>query len=122
MPVFENYPEEAQQLELEILRKGVVLDIDWDDEAAVAQLAREALAYHPTESGSNPWPRDPAARARIEMFGLVQLMLKVMAESASEDIHTHGGPTWKALGRALWRESGQGDGRSSEDGENSESA
>ena len=29
-------------------------------------------------------------------------MLRVMKESADDGIITHGGPVWKALGRALW--------------------
>jgi excinuclease ABC subunit A len=43
-------------------------------------------------------------RARLELFGLAQLMLTVMRESADENIDTHGGPAWKAFARALWSE------------------
>lgn len=107
---FEHYDAEARELEDAIVRRGIVLGIDWNDDVQVRQLARAALdcridPAHPECGGT-----DPQSRARIELFGLAQLMLKVMTESASEEgIHTHGGPTWKAFGRALWRESGLGD-------------
>jgi len=104
MAGFENYAEEARRIEREIERHGAMLGIDWQDEAAVRTLAREALACHP---GVEPCISDtPEKRAKIELFGLAQLMLTVMTESAAEDIETHGGPAWKAFARALWRESG----------------
>ena len=105
---FEHYDAEARELEDAIVRRGIVLGIDWNDEMQVRLLARAALdcridPEHPECQGV-----DPQSRARIELFGLAQLMLKVMTESASEEgIHTHGGATWKAFGRALWLESGQ---------------
>lgn len=104
MPIFEHYGEEARRIESEIARHGIALDIDWEDEVAVRALAREALSYHPDDDAKVS--RDDTAlwRAKLELFGLAQLMLKVMAESAEENIETHGGPVWKALGRALWLE------------------
>lgn len=103
MPSFENYAEEARQIEEQIVRHGIALGIDWDDEASVRALAREALAFH---HAGTPVTVDtsPLGRAKTELFGLAQLMLTVMAESADDDIETHGGPVWKAFGRALWRE------------------
>lgn len=101
MSVFENYGEETRQLELEIVRKGIVLGIDWNDTAAVDALAREALDFKP---GAHPLEaKDPRQRARYELFFLADLMLKVMAESAQEQIFSHGGTAWKAFGGALWR-------------------
>ncbi len=102
MSGFENYSREAQQIEHEIERKGAILGIDWDDAAQVRELAREALdcklgAEH-CQIG------DPRDRTRIEFFGLAQLMLTVMKESADQDMHTHGGAAWKAFARALWAE------------------
>ena len=101
MSGFENYGNEASQLEREIERKGIALGIDWNDVATVDALAREALAYRP---GLRPIDYgDPQEIARVELYGLADLMLKVMTESAQEKIHTHGGAVWKALGGALWR-------------------
>jgi hypothetical protein len=103
MPAFENYGEEARRIEQEIARHAVMLGLDWNDEIAVHALAREALAFH---AGSSDLPlTHPENRAKLELFGLAQLMLKVMTESAGENIETHGGPAWKAFGRALWQES-----------------
>lgn len=100
MPVFENYSREAAEIEREIVRHGLVLGIDWNDETQVRALAREALATHDADHA----PDDPRRMAKLELFGLAQLMLTVMRQSADEGMHTHGGPAWKALARALWQE------------------
>ena len=102
MSGFENYSREAAQIEHEIERKGVVLGIDWNDAAQVRALAREALDCKLGQD--NCEPDDPLDRARIELFGLAQLMLTVMKESANNDMHTHGGAAWKAFAHALWAE------------------
>lgn len=101
MSGFENYARQAEALEREIIRKGIALGIDWGDAQAVRLLAREAFAHKEAIAVA---PGDAAGLARMELFGLISLMLQVMAESAGEGIETHGGPTWKALARALWAE------------------
>jgi len=104
MPGFENYGREAEDIEREIVRRGLVLGIDWEDAAQVRTLAREALAArHVADT-----PEDLHARAKLELFGLAQLMLTVMRQSADDGMHTHGGAAWKALARALWQEAGAG--------------
>jgi len=105
MPNFEHYAEEARRIEQEIVRLGIALGIDWGDEVAVRALARRALAYRPDEPDNTLDALE--RRTRLELFGLAQLMLNVMAQSAEEGMETHGGPVWKAFGRALWLESGQ---------------
>jgi hypothetical protein len=102
MSGFENYPREAQQIEHEIETKGVILGIDWNNTVQVRELARQALDCKPAETDSVP--DEPLERARLELFGLAQLMLTVMKESAEQDLDTHGGPAWKAFARALWAE------------------
>jgi hypothetical protein len=105
MPNFEHYAEEARRIEQEIVRLGIALGIDWGDEVAVRALARRALAYRPDAPDNTLDALE--RRTRLELFGLAQLMLNVMAQSAEEGMETHGGPVWKAFGRALWLESGQ---------------
>ena len=105
MPNFEHYGEEARRIETEIARMGIALGIDWDDEPAVRALAREALASRADDLDHVADARE--RRTRFELFGLAQLMLSVMTQSAEEGMETHGGPVWKAFGRALWLESGQ---------------
>jgi hypothetical protein len=100
MSGFENFSAQASQIELEIERKGIALGIDWTDPLEVANLARQAIACRPDELAKNF--DDPQTRARYELFGLAQLMLQVMRESAQEHVLTHGGSTWKIFGRALW--------------------
>jgi hypothetical protein len=105
MSGFEDFARQAQELEREILRRGLVLGIAWDDEAQVRKLAREAIECHMDPEHPECSSSDPRTRARIELFGLAQLMLTVMTESAEQGIHTDGGPVWKAFGRALYEES-----------------
>ncbi len=102
MSGFENYSEEARQIELELERKGIALGIDWDDAVAVEALARDALDFKPSTHRINS--NDLQERVRFEIFGLAELMLKVMAESANDQVITHGGRVWKVFGRALWRQ------------------
>lgn len=106
MPGFENYRGDAEAIEREIVRMGLVLGIDWSDVGAVRQLAREALSVHRAEAARDGTTRDARAAAKLELFALAQLMMTVMRQSADEGLHTHGGPAWKALARALWQESG----------------
>lgn len=101
MPEFENYIREAAEIEREIARKGIVLGIDWENDAQVRELAREALGYQGTQKRR---AGDATALAKFELFGLAQLMLTIMRHSAEEGMLTHGGPAWKALARALWQE------------------
>lgn len=102
MSGFENYTQQAADVEREIIRKGIALGIDWDDPIVVRLLAREALACTPSMLKGDH--ADPQQRIRHELFGLAHLMLQVMAESASEGQTTHGGPVWKTFARALWAE------------------
>ncbi len=102
MSGFENFGAEASRLELELVRKGIALGIDWDDATTVRQLAREAFDCHPGKTAYDL--HDPQHAARVELFGIAQLMLVVMRESAEQNIHTHGGPVWKTFARALWAE------------------
>ena len=104
MTGFENYTGEAAQIELEMVRKGIALGIDWADEAQLRALAREALTHGLEQIGLASRSDDFSGRAKADFFGLAQLMLKVMQDSANEGFLTHGGPAWKAFGKALWTE------------------
>lgn len=102
MSGFENYTSEALQIEHEIATKGVILGIDWNNAVQVRELARQALDC---KLGMIDCDLDePLDRARFELFGLAQLMLTVMKESANQDLDTHGGAAWKSFARALWAE------------------
>ena len=104
MSGFEHFARDAFELEREILKRGILLDLDWDNRPGLRKLAREALeggADHTQALLADP---DPRLRARGELFALGVLMLRVMEESADTGVHTHGGPAWKAFGRALIEE------------------
>lgn len=105
MAGFENYDEATREIELEIERMGVALDIDWTDDAQVRALAREALEHssdYVRRAAADP--EDQRLGAKVTLFGLANLMLRTMEESAGVGIESHGGPVWKAFGRALWAE------------------
>ena len=105
MAGFENYVEEAKEIELEIERKGIVLGIDWTNDVQVRALAKEALDQSAAEirlAASSPI--DHKLMAKVDLFGLAAIMLKTMEECAGVGFECHGGPAWKAFGRALWTE------------------
>ncbi|GAB2181368.1 hypothetical protein DLREEDagrD3_15910 [Denitratisoma sp. agr-D3] len=104
MPTFQNFSAETARLETEIARKGVIIGIDWDNPQQVRDLARQALACTGDKIGADCDPQSPEGRAKIELFGLAQLMLKVMAGSADEGLLSHGGQVWKTFAKALWAE------------------
>ena len=106
MSGFEHFSTEAEQLEREIFRMGLALGIDWEDAQQVRSLAREALACGEKGigAGSSIDGNEFQRKIKLELFGLAQLMLTVMRQSAEEGFHTHGGPVWKVFGRALWQE------------------
>jgi hypothetical protein len=102
---FENYAENAKEIELEIVRKGIVLGIDWTDDAQVRALAREALNHAADDiklAGASPV--DYRLMAKVDLFGLAAIMLRTMEESAGAGIESHGGVAWKAFAKALWAE------------------
>ncbi|MBL8436707.1 MAG: hypothetical protein JNM61_00770 [Zoogloeaceae bacterium] len=100
----EFFARDAEDLEHEIAKLGVALNLDWSDAAALRALAREALvggAAHVQDLLRSP---DSTLRAKGEFFAIAVMMLRVMEESAEEGFLTHGGPCWKAFGRALYQE------------------
>ncbi len=105
MSGFENYATNAKEIELQIERKGVVLGIDWRNDAQVRNLAREALDPKAKDIHiSTAGPVDHMLMAKLDLFGLAALMLRTMEESASVGIESHGGVAWKSFAKALWAE------------------
>ena len=97
--------QSAAEIETQIVRMGIALGINWEDEAQVRALAREAL-HHSKEALAefSQHHDDYQLKAKIELFGLAALMMGIMTDSAEENIHTHGGVAWKAFSRALMHE------------------
>lgn len=100
---FVNFTQDSAEIEAEIVRKGIALGIDWSDKAAVRALADEAVNHLAEETRvSASAPVDYQKMAKIDLFGLAGVMLKMMKESAGQGIESHGGPAWKAFAAALW--------------------
>ncbi len=105
MSGFENYARETAEIESEIVRKGIALGIDWDNEAEVRALAREAFDHLADDVKiAAADPTDYRLQAKVDLFGLAGIMLATMAKSAGQGFESHGGPVWKAFARALWAE------------------
>ncbi len=96
----------ASEIETQIVRHGIALGINWDDEVQVQGIAREAL-HHSREALAqfSQHHDDYKLKAKIELFGLAALMMQIMSDSAEEGVHTHGGVAWKSFSRALMHES-----------------
>lgn len=107
MSGFENYERQLAELEHEIAVRLQVLHIDIHNEAALRLLAREAM-HCPQQC---PEGASVEERAKADLFGFAALMLKTMSESADHGEELHGGPVWKAFGKALWEASGSKDDR-----------
>ena len=100
-----HHSQGAAEIETQIVRYGIALKIDWDDEAQVQALAREALQHSKEALAQfSQHHEDYKLKAKIELFGLASLMMQIMANSADEGIHTHGGKAWKSFSKALMRE------------------
>jgi hypothetical protein len=106
MSGFSDFARNARDLEHALEVTGVMLGIDWNNDTVVRALATEALASRPEQVEALVRSTDPALRAKGKLFALSNLMLHLMAESASTGVHTHGGCAWKAFGRALFEVSG----------------
>jgi len=105
---FAYFARDAEDLEHEIAKHGVAIGLDWENHDAVRALAREALEGGAQHVETLVRSKDRIERARGELFALGVMMLRTMEESAEQGILTHGGPCWKAFGRALIEESAGG--------------
>lgn len=104
MSGFGHYERTADELEREIVKRGIGIGVDWQDRARLRDLARQALGC---DSGCMmKLLRSPIRQEKLtgELFALSELMLDNMRQSAELGVHTHGGPAWKAFGRALYEE------------------
>ena len=105
MAGFENYAATAREIEHEIVIKGIVLGIDWTNEAQVRALAHEAFEHSDDDvTRVASGPVDHQLMAKVDLYGLAGMMLRTMEESAGAGIMSHGGVAWKALAKALWAE------------------
>ncbi len=104
MAEFEDQQGDAAQISREIAGKLVALGVDWNDPEEMRALAREALDFRGSSQKRFLASGEPVSRLKLELFGLIGLMLKTMEEGASFGGHIHGSEVWKAMARALWDE------------------
>lgn len=102
MSGFGHYARTADELEREIVKRGIAIGLDWEDAPRLRELAQQALSC--TSNGMMKLLRSPIRQEKLtgELFALSELMLVNMRQSAEIGVHTHGGPVWKAFGRALY--------------------
>ncbi len=100
----DTFREHTEEIGHRIAGLGVALGIDWEDEAEVHNLAREALDHSAQTVSSAGIQKGGDILIKAEIFGLAALMLKNMQRSAENGFLTHGGPSWKAFAKALWQE------------------
>ena len=102
MSGFGHYARTADELEREIMKRGIAIGVDWEDAVRLRELAKQALSC--TSNCMMKLLRSPIRQEKLtgELFALSELMLVNMRQSAEIGVHTHGGPVWKAFGRALY--------------------
>ncbi len=107
MAGIEHYGQDVEEIETELVRKGIAIGLDWSDETAVRALAREAISNHDRDiQKAASSPVDYQLMAKVDLYGLAAIMLRTMQKSADVGILSHGGPVWKAFAKALWAEAG----------------
>ncbi|MDQ8020667.1 MAG: hypothetical protein REI94_02435 [Moraxellaceae bacterium] len=104
MAGFEDYGGTASRIAAEIERKLIALGVDWRDEARLRELAREALAYDSSKGFPGAGSRDVQKRVKVELYGLVGVMMMTMGESADHGLEVRGNDAWRAVAKALWAE------------------
>ncbi len=115
MSGFGHYARTADELEREIVKRGIAIGLDWQDSARLRALAQQALSCTP--GCMMKLLTSPIRQEKLtgELFALSELMLVNMRQSAEIGVHTHGGPAWKAFGRALYEAYDAGGSRTRKD-------
>ncbi len=106
--MFEDRGRDAREIGGSIERLLIALGIDHNDEAAMAELADQAMDHAQVQATMEKATHgDRLALVRAELFGLAHLMMRTMEESAREDgFSISGNDAWKAFGRALYKRHG----------------
>ena len=104
MADLEKLAAEAKHIETEIVAKGKTLGIDWGNESGLRSLAKQALASHDATLPIGFSMSSPEGMAKIELFGLAQMVLKVVQHGEAEECFKLAGPAWSAFAKALWAE------------------
>ena len=104
------YNDEAAELALEIERKLVILGLNWNDAATMRSLAKEILGVNKAGRQIGTGAEFSRDQTYEELFGLIALMNKLMAEGAEKGVEIHGNAAWKAVAKALWLEKSESDG------------
>jgi len=98
----ENHWDEIVQIETELMRHMIALNIDWHDESAMIQLATECKNFGPVDAHAVYAENDRQQITKAELFGLVSIMIRTMESAALDQRDVHGGEVWKALGKHLY--------------------
>jgi hypothetical protein len=102
MAGYENYQNQAAEIEKELSWRLQLLHVDWKNDAELELLAREALAFKaPGDSITNSASGDSDGRVRIEVFGLISLMWASIENGANEGQKIEAGDLWHRLSDAL---------------------
>ena len=98
----ENHWAEVANIELELQRYMIALNLDWHDDAAMTQLAAESKDFGPGNANAAYASNDPTRITKAKLFGLVAMMLQTMQSAANDNRDVHGGELWKAFAKHLY--------------------
>ncbi len=98
-----------RELELEIERKCLILQLDYEDDGAVNAFAHDVIS-HLDRYGKAAADGNMQARVKIELYGMAVLMHKSNAAnfganylSRLDDLSGHES-AWVKIARAIWNE------------------
>jgi hypothetical protein len=102
MSQIEHHWVEAARIETELMRKLIMLGLDWRDESAMTLLAMECNTFGPEEAKAAHASQGPGRIWKAEIFASASLMLQIMGDAAPQERDVYGGEIWKAFGRHLY--------------------
>ena len=102
MSQIENHWEEVAHIETELMRKLIVLGLDWNDNSTMTLLATECKNFGPAEAQAAYLSNDHRRIIKAEFFALASIMIRTMESAAKEERDVHGGVVWKAFGKHLY--------------------
>ena len=118
MSEIEHAAANVREIGREILRKGIILGIDWNNHTQVVQLAHQTLAYrsgaHKANFGNgerrNGRGWNGEERVMEELVGLTTMMIQTIVHAGELSLLDQGGEAWQVFLRALTniQESSQG--------------
>lgn len=99
--MFENFRRDLDEIEQKLVRLGIALNIDWEDDTRIALLAREAMSWHKADTPLHVDMGNDVQRGKSELFGMMQLILTLQEDAARSGMNIKAGKIGRKIVQAL---------------------